>query len=380
MGTITILNGTNAPINSCISAGLNYSWCNLLGPQEYYSHEGGPGGVFTLNTRYWFGTESEYARSSALEIVSFVGGTVLGVVGLVLTFASGGAATPIIAAAMMGSGVVTGVGGLALGALGVASHEFTTSPQNWTNIQAAQNRRFIAEGALQGKEDKGNKTFQITGSSLTLRELSDEEFKRKINSGFIEHPRDPSHAQRIVGACLTHAELQESLRFDGVLNNLGSLFPRRGGEACWEIEDDGEREGQPMQLWSRPNAPQVVWKIQAEQETATGQRSDNLFSIYNPELKRYATLQGDSIVAKSKQTSKDARALQLFRIVGLPRSGKNTLRDYAFVPSTNPALVIIPEDGNNGNSTKLKTGSITGPHPIWARWVVSNRPAGLPPA
>ncbi|WP_181314500.1 hypothetical protein [Phormidesmis priestleyi] len=43
MGTVTILNNTNAVINTCISAGVNYSWCNQLSPKEYYVHERDPG-------------------------------------------------------------------------------------------------------------------------------------------------------------------------------------------------------------------------------------------------------------------------------------------------------------------------------------------------
>jgi hypothetical protein len=34
MGTGTIYNGTNVPINSLISSGFNYSWVNRLMPGE----------------------------------------------------------------------------------------------------------------------------------------------------------------------------------------------------------------------------------------------------------------------------------------------------------------------------------------------------------
>jgi hypothetical protein len=33
MGSITVLNDTNLPINTSISAGVNYDWCNRLWPK-----------------------------------------------------------------------------------------------------------------------------------------------------------------------------------------------------------------------------------------------------------------------------------------------------------------------------------------------------------
>jgi hypothetical protein len=331
-------------------------------------------GSTTAGATYWFGAESEYARSSVTEVLSFVGGTVIGVFGLIATVASGGSALVIA------TGLGLGVGGLALGAFGVASHEFDSSPQKWTNIHSAHDRKFIAEGSMVGKVDNG--VFQTTGSELRLRELTDEEFKRYIGSEYIEHPADPSHARRIAGARLTHAQLEASLQFDGVLDGTGSIFPWREGDACWEIEDDSHDDRKPMQLWSRPHKQQVVWQIRPE-AVAKGAGGGELgagsyFSIYNAKLDRYATLHEGRIVARPRQTTKDGRASQLFQIIELPRSAGSSRADYAFIPSASPDRVIVPESGELGNSTKLVTSSITGPHPALARWIVSDRPGQRP--
>jgi hypothetical protein len=76
------------PINSAISAVVNYNWCNRLNPGEYFVHDSAAG-VHTLHSCYW-DPSSEYS-SSGDAIGFFVAGVALGVIGIVATVVTGGA-------------------------------------------------------------------------------------------------------------------------------------------------------------------------------------------------------------------------------------------------------------------------------------------------
>jgi hypothetical protein len=101
MGQVTILNGMNVPINSCISAVINLSWCNKLFPKTYYQHDGAAS-VVTLNVNYWFGEETEFSSDPGTVVTTVLGavvagvGVVIAVVGVVLLPVSAGTSSALI--------------------------------------------------------------------------------------------------------------------------------------------------------------------------------------------------------------------------------------------------------------------------------------------
>lgn len=361
MGQITILNGTNTVINSCISAGVNYSWCNKLSPKKYYHHEGALG-VYTLNTKYWIGESSEFSHSG-VEIGLFVAGIAVGVVGLALVpFTLGGSMVAI--GATIGGTVAT-VSGLTISAVSIAAEEFQNMPATYTGIQAVHDRKFIAEGRVetqQVKKDDGSVVLEYVNiPQIKLRELTDAQYREYLNSGeYTEHQSKP-----ITGDFLTAKALGER----GLLKHV-TIRPAWAGEACWEVEDDQTRDGAPVQLWVRPGAKQIEWQL----KPVTADEGENRFYLYNPALNRYiggdAALDGQ-VVIKSSETPQ-----QSFHLIKSENSVHNRQGDptndncYVFVSSNTRKLTLVAEGGNYGNSTKLKYGPITTIHPSWAMWKI----------
>jgi len=374
MGTVTILNNTNVPINTCISAGVNYSWCNELSPKEYYVHEGGPGGVFTLNTRYWLGAETEYSHSG-VEIGLFVAGIVIGVIGLIAIPVTGGASISLISASTAlasGVGVGTGVAGLAIGGISIAVKDFVNSPSTFTNIQAAQNRKFIAEGKVEAKLDDKGVVVYTSLPQITLRRLEDGEFETLIrDKGFVSKGEQP-----ISGSYSTKRELDNAC----VLNTQIKIRPSRGGNACWEVEDDQTKDGAPIQLWDR-DTDEVSWTI----ESINPSEECDTFTICNKSLDRYASIEQEGPdeeitddkrrTLTSKQRDSARLNLQSFHII---RSQDSRFQDsYSFIPVNSAGrlsagrLVVVSEGGNTGNSTKLlleRLDRLNTNNPSWARW------------
>ncbi|HEY2513467.1 MAG TPA: hypothetical protein VGI39_21510, partial [Polyangiaceae bacterium] len=277
MGQITILNNTNAPINSCISAGLNYSWVNSLSPKEFYVHDGAAG-VYTLNTRFWLGEGTEYHNSGA-EIGLWVGGIVLGIAGLVMAVIPGGGL--LLAAAAAG---IAG-SGTAVAGISIAAKEFANEPSTWTNIQAVQDRKFIAEGKVDFDKGADNLVQWKNSPIITLRELKDEDYKRLVSSGEFVQYRADGDVSRITDSYLTKADVEKA----GLLNTPLRITPSVGGNACWEVENDKTIEGTPMQLWDR-STNQVHWTLQCEPQPDNGY---DVFLLYNRALNRYACENAD---------------------------------------------------------------------------------------
>lgn len=354
MGTITILNGTNVMINSCISAGVNYSWCNKLSPGKYYKHDGGIG-VYTLNTNYWLGETSEYSNSAAV-IGTFVGALVVGVLGVALIpFTGGTSTTAIVASAATIAGAFTAATGLAITGISIAVEDFRNQPSNWTNIHANQDRKFIAEATIvyeEVKRDDG--TTQIIWKDvpdIQLRELTHREYIDYItNKGYTDHQLKP-----IVGSHITASALKQL----GVLNKSIMIRPANGGDTCWEIEDDQTRESAPIQLWSR-RVDKVHWKIQPVDDN----EDTTEFYIYNPSLQRYAT---SGTKSNSRiRSSRNREGSQKFHIIKTEDERRENC--YIFIPVNAKERVVISENGNLGNSTKLILGPTRTKNPTWALW------------
>ncbi|MFI7672256.1 hypothetical protein [Actinophytocola sp. NPDC049390] len=351
VGSITILNGTNVPINSAISAGVNYSWCNELFPKEYYVHNGAAG-VYSLNTRFWLGEESEYSNNGT-EIGLWVAGVVLGIVGIVAIPITGGATAPAVA--FIGSALAGGAG-LAVGGISIAAREFTNEPNVWTNIHAIHDRKFIAEGTVDLTRGQDGVITYNGQPKITLRQLSEEEFETyRKREKFVEHGTGE--------AISDHATVDD---LKAVLDKPVRLFPALGGRACWEVENDQTAEHSVMQLWERDTADQTKWEISAKpRPTDAGTDCVDTFYLYNTALGMYASSNGERMVTTKNQ---DAAEFRIYKSAG-------TDGRFAFMPVAHPNYLVIPESGNLGNSTKLRLALKTSlRNPLWARWKLN--PAG----
>lgn len=359
MGTVTIINNTNTTINSGISAAVYYSTVAKLSPGQFYEHNGAAG-TYTLSVNYWFGEETELHNNPA-EIGLWVGGVVLGVLGVVAACFSGGAGAPVAGAgfsmaACAAAGLGSGAAGLAISGISIAIDDFRNTPSKWTNIQAIQNRRFVAytDTKIEANPDaKGNVVFTKI-PEIKLKEISEAEFQGLIADGKLVGYRPVlADAAQLPTTYATRKELEDAKLLDKPLR----LFPSLGGSASWEIEGDGTADGSALQLWER-NTAKVNWSIKAV--------TDTQFALLNKELDRYATCpaKGDTtntrVTAARKRTDHDR---QLFRI---GKSGNH----WVFFPDHDLSRSVIPEDGNQGNSTKLVVRPNMSANPGFARWKV----------
>jgi hypothetical protein len=371
MGTVTVVNRTNVLINSTISAGVNYSWCNRLSPRTYYVHEG-LAGVYTLHTRYWMGAASEFSHNID-EIGLFVGAIALGIVGLVLVPFGGGY---LLGAA----GFLSAAGGMGVTGMALGVKDFRSTAADWTNIHALENRVFVADAQVTLSQSEGVVKWENV-PDIQLSEISQAEFRKLVADGYVEHQHHKGDEDLIVADHLTAAELRTA----GLLEVPLRIFPSLGGNACWEIENDSTADSARMQLWER-NVPNVQWRIEP-----VGDDSTTNFRIHNPALDRYVkgtdtTAQGsDMVFAKSKQY------LDQFN-TGLYHVVKSTIERvegkpedfYAFIRVKNlhdavtPELTIVPESGNLGNSTKLVMRKLNDGRPSWARWRLDKSPVPAP--
>lgn len=350
MGTVTIINETNVPINSCISEGVNYSWVNGLYPHEYYVHNGAAG-TFTLSLRYWLGEQSEFANSGA-EIGMWVGGVVLGIVGLVLAVATGGISLEMTGAAIAAlAGGGTALAGLTVCGISIAAKEFTNEPTKWTNIQAIHNRVFVAKGDVELEYDAESKmTIWRNNPVITFEEITQLQFAAYKAAGLFEHGTDVSHQIPVGGKTMSSTELEA----DKVANVPVRIAPMYVEKEFWEIENDSQKAGTPLQLWNRPETEEKVhWLIEPVDKANP---ENELFHIRNQELERYARVDTDGRLVASHRSS--ATEFKVIKSRG----------QYALLDEQN--RLVYPEKGNLGDSTKLialKVGARG--NPTHAHWV-----------
>lgn len=227
VGTITIVNGTNVPINSAISAGVNYDWCNGLFPKEFYVHDGGAG-RYSLNARFWLGEDSEYSNNGT-EIGLWVSGVAHGIENLVaIPFGGGTSAAASTGGWALAAAAVAGGAGVAIGGISIAAREFINEPSVFTDIHALWNRKFIAEGTVDLTRGQDGIVTYNGEPKILLRSLGEEEFEiRKARDQYIEHGTGE--------AISDHATADDLL---GILDKPVRTAPALGGSACWEVEND----------------------------------------------------------------------------------------------------------------------------------------------
>lgn len=123
MGSITIINNTNWPINSSMtSLGVNSSWRNRINPKEFYVHNAH--GIYNAHVRYFTSIQSTY-EANWERIGELAGFFVLNLGALGLTAVTMGAAAGAFATASSGlailSGFSSGVTALLTGAVDLAA-------------------------------------------------------------------------------------------------------------------------------------------------------------------------------------------------------------------------------------------------------------------
>ncbi len=352
MGTITILNNTNTTINSCISAGVNYSWVNKLSPKQFYVHNGAAG-VYTLSNKYWLGEGTEFGNSAA-EIGLWTAGLVVGVAGLIAVPFTGGASGTLTAGAIAALSALAAGVGLTISGISIAVKDFRNEPSTWTNIHAIKNRKFVAEATVETKLENGVLTYTKV-PAIQFREIDEEEFQRMIvDQGFVGYQKGEGDAAQLPTTYVKHDDADLAK----LLSKPLRMFPSLGGDACWEVEGDQRSDGAPMQLWSR-DAPLARWRI----VPVTHAKFQDVFALHNVALDTYATYLGGNSNRITSCKERDARDRQLFHI------GKSN-RQWVFFPAHAATMSVIPEDGNQGNSTKLVVAPNRGPNPAFARWRV----------
>jgi hypothetical protein len=380
MGQVTILNGINVPVNSCISAVANLSWCNKLAPKTYYQHNAAIS-IVTLNVNYWFGEQTEFSSDPGTLITTIVGagtavaGAGLAVVGLVLTPFSVGAtlALTVAGAALVVSGV-----GVAVSGISMMVNDFNNQLCKETVIPSVTDPKYIVEGA----DDSGNTGLMVTltqstaadGTStitytntptLKLRQLSDTDYQTYLDKGgYTEHLSQP-----LVGEYLTLSELS-SLH---LLNVKAQIYPALGGTCSWEISNDSTDDGAVLDLWGRGNATQAQWVITEVDSTNS---SSNTYYLYNPALGRYATC--DEKIGSPVTGGSGKLNTQMFKIMKAEVSDSLELGQQGydgpwliFLPVVRPDCAIIYDNGNLGNRTSIVLASATTTKPAWALWKVT---------
>lgn len=375
---VTVVNGTNAPINVSISAGVNYDWHNRLRPKEYV--ELGNTAVWvTLNARWWYGEATEY-HNSAAEIGLFVTGTVIGIAGLVLIPFSGGTSLALTIGAVGG---LLGSAGLAVGGIALAIKDFVDTPVSRTGVYLLDNRTFVAEGIVKFKYEADKETVNYTGmDKLKLTELTAEQFTSRANEhGWVVAREDPAETQAIESVYHTldpHPGVGGYIypSYAGVPDVSPARWdPGRGATNADTLLQLGNGTGRNFE-WtirrtSRGRGPygSVALVYNPKTSEATNEEAP-AYEIYNSGYDCYVCVSSDEkdLYVRTKRTFDN---YCLFFII---RSGNC----YAFVPISRQSRkagsghlsALAIENGGIGGGTKVIVGDRTGPHPGRARWVV----------
>ena len=383
--SVTVFNNTNSPINVCVSAAVNYDWRNRVSPGEYVVMD--KFGVGTLSTRWWFGESTEYAVSG-IEIGFFVGGTVLGIVGLCLAPFSGGTSLALTVAgvALTGgqvaaAGFAVGVAGSVVGGVAFAAKDFFNTPASVTGVGVLSNLIYSVDGKVGfGKLEHGILNNTDPGP-LKLRPLSPVEFQElKARPKGIASEVAPVESAYVVARELVNCGHWIYPSYCGV----PALSP-----ACWQASTEGAGD-HPVRLHSEKGL-EAEWFIIPVKELKAykpepgfaGKNFDAYaYNIYNPFLDVFASVSRDPSDGRilTKKHASGPQSLPgasnqdpytLFFII-------QTANCYTFVPVSRNSRsadsvhlgAVVNEEGALGNGTAVVAGQRTGSYPGRARWVV----------
>jgi hypothetical protein len=379
MGTVTIVNCTNCIINSSISVGSNWNWVNKMSPKKYCSMEGGPASTVTVNVRYWFGVETEFSRDVA-GIFLGIASIVIGVIGVALVPFTGGTSLAAAGAAIGGI-VATGGAVVSIVAFNLDSIKAALSPASKTNVHTWNNSYFIAKGSakfVETKDQSGRTIVDVQDvKNIDLEEITEEKFNQLKKDGYTEHGWE-----LMTGSLATVNDLKALMNPEATFANLDrplDVFNKRlliipqvdddPNGARWEIENDETRVGAPLQLWGRYNEPKVEWQIQP---AVDNDGSCKEFYIYNPALQRSVGFEDSKINSHITSETADAQRFNILITEDLRKNRTQPSTCFAFIPVVAPDKVIVAEDGNYGNSTKLLLGAMYTDHPLWGAWRLTN--------
>lgn len=228
--SITVINMTNAPINSAtMIAGLNHSVHNEISPGHYYIHDTVAGSIYQLRNRWWIGNAEYEQNIRAIIMLSL--GVPLTAIGVALTVVG---AMPIAAAITAGEAVTAG--SIAMTAIGAAATAVstTTGVAEWV-IQAVDvgKEDDVTESTIHGAE---NKIFMITGK-IEFKETKDS--KGRITKLTSKHPNEyPLKATKVSRSAfddmVANGEIVQSRMplvadMARLLNTNGGIEPHRIG-------------------------------------------------------------------------------------------------------------------------------------------------------
>jgi hypothetical protein len=387
MPNVTVVNGTNWPINILLSAGFNYAWHNHLGPKEVVS-VGDSYTVVTLSVRRHFDETSEYEATSAVDIGLFVAGTVVGIAGLALAPLTAGLSLDGVLAAFTVIGSASLIGGgasMAIGGLAFAAKDFENKSRTRPGVELRLERKFIVEGDMafetndDGSPKLTNGILTVTGQKeLTLRDLTEAEFKEGLEKkGWVHHREDPAEASPV-------GDMFSSVLPDEIGKSTGMfIYPSYAGvpdlrPARWSIlgDDDNEpiglsRDAAAKNLWTVEQVAGKAYKLYNPKTSKAGSdRTAPVYRLKNVQTGRYACVGRDAADTRLRTT----RTPDNYSLFFLINSGPC----FAFVPITREELqadaahlpAIISDRGAIDPPTPVIVGDRTGPNPGWARWVL----------
>jgi len=360
---VTVVNGTNAPINVSLSVGFPYVWKNKLNPLEFVELDPGVP-IVSLNARYWLGEATEFSRNWS-DIGWFAGSLFVGALGVGLCFTGAGIALIVSAA--------VGIIGTTAGAIQIGVAELAISPAHLPEISVKSNLKFLITGKLDMSEDRGVATIG-GGDAIAIAPFSsNEHFASWIAAHKpVSVTPDPESSKPIEKYYADRSDLEK----DGVFDAPVWIYPSLSGvphvnPPCWEFQKDA------VQLSSMNNEKMkenIVWKIEYARQYdridvvgGVDSPKADAFRLRNLKLDQYASVAS-------------TRVEGIKTIVASPRHDDATLffiiksgNCYVFVPCCRQLTYLVDEDGKLSQGTKVLLDA-SDVHPARVRWAVDRIP------
>lgn len=421
--SVTVANGTNFPINTCLSLGFNYDWRNQIPPNRYVVMTQFVDA--TLYARFCFDQSSLY-DSSATSIGLFFLGTVVSVGaivgGAIGCFVTGGTGVPFILSV---GAIYLGAFAEVIGGISITAADLQKTQGSQPGVKVYQNKIFLITGEVEAGKPKNNIAEVWVKKQLALRELSVAEFEQMKARGLTEQRQDERENEAVENEFFqdkyhlgtpgrTGMSAREIVSNDLLGGNVW-IYPSFAGipevtPDCWGSQGSENRE---IALSAKNKSlefriiPVDQRKVLAYDPKTVDPKIVNApvqaYNIYSPSLDRYVTVRdvsnglrlgGDAIELQKhpKPDSPEAKlhvntnGQSLFFII-------RSLNCYVFVPISRQAReasgvlqlpALVNQNGGIGQGTPVVVGDRTGPHPGWARWVVERtnldevRPLTLP--